>query len=132
MERRCPNCSRPGLTGGAPCLVVPPGPGSALSEYAANTKDNWRAKDCAIYMVTALTVKASDGVRRPLTHRTASCTLAFPASALHHCLVSDLSGCQPALIIHAVQHMDLATGAAACGYPAGAMQPSNYCCCYCC
>lgn len=39
---------------------------AALAEYAANPAAGWRAKDCAIYMVTALSVKvgADNGMEK--------------------------------------------------------------------
>ncbi len=32
-----------------------------LAEYAANPREAWKAKDCAIYLVLALTVRGKTG-----------------------------------------------------------------------
>ena len=40
-----------------PCLLLFHGP----QEYAANPAANWKAKDCAVYLVLAVTVKGKTG-----------------------------------------------------------------------
>jgi exportin-2 (importin alpha re-exporter) len=44
-------------------LLCSPPAAAALADYAANPSVNWRSKDLAVYMVTALSIKASEGVK---------------------------------------------------------------------
>lgn len=48
----------------------PPSPvplGSVRQEYASNTAEGWRAKDCAVYLVMAVTVKGRMGEKGATT-----------------------------------------------------------------